>query len=100
MKHLDDVQEAIMCALAIMDVESGFSGRILTDKSFERILKKDKFVEFVTTMYLYCNWRVWATYKHNKELAEKYQSVCDDIDDYIFDNYDKESIAYFVKETD
>ena len=100
MKPLDDVQEATMCALAISDVQSEFSGRVLSDEAFERIVKKDKAIVFVTVLYLYCNWRVWATYKHDKELAKKYQSVCDDIDGYIFDHYDKKAIRYFVQETD
>lgn len=100
MKPLTQEQEAMMCALALNDIESGFSGRVLSDKSFDRIVKKDKFVPFVTVLYLYCNWRVWATYQHDKKLAQKYQSVCDDIDGYIFDNYPKEDIRYFVKETD
>lgn len=100
MKPLDDTQEAIMCALAFRDVQSEFSGRVLDDEVFKRIVKKDKNVVVTTMLYLYCNWRVWATYKHDEKLAKKYQSVCDDIDDYIFDHYDKEAIKYFVKETD
>lgn len=100
MKELNEMQEAMMCALALADTASDFSGRVLSDTAFDQLLRKDKFVELVTVLYLYCNWRVWATYKHNEELARKYQSVCDDIDNYIFDNYEKKDIAYFVRETD
>lgn len=100
MKPLTEDQEIVMCAIAQADIQSGFSGRPLSDANFNHIVKEDKFTLFTTMLYLYCNWRVWMTYDHDEELARKYQSVCDDIDDYIFNNYDKESIAYFVKETD
>ena len=100
MKPLTAEQELVMCAIAMHDVESGLCGRPLGDGEMDCVMKHLRDVTYVTMLYLYCNWRVWMTYENDEELARKYQSVCDEIDGYIFDNYDKDSINYFVKETD
>ena len=93
-------EEARLCAIAYWDEKTGLCGEPVPREAFEDILKNDKDYEFITSYYLYCNWRVWATYKHNTKLAARYQKVCDEIDGYIFDNYDKEAIRYFVAKTD
>ena len=94
------VDEAMLAAIAFHDERSGLIGQPISDDKLNTVMREDKDYPFVTAYYLYCNWRVWATYKHNKELAEKYQKVCDEIDDYVFDNWDEAMIAYFVQKTD
>lgn len=101
MKELDRDMEMMMNALALWDYESGMDA-----KKFRKSIDLDKFMKrmqnemAVTCAYLYCNWRVWATYDHDEELADAYQDICDEIDGYVFDNWDVKKLEYFVKETD
>jgi len=96
----ENEQEARLCAIAFHDERSGLVGKPVPDEALDDLMKKEKDYKFVTDYYLYCNWRVWATYKHNKKLAAEYQKICDTIDEYVFDNWDKNMISYFVEKTD
>ena len=96
----DTAQEARLCAIAYHDERSGLIGEPMTSEKLDELMKHEKDYQFITDYYLYCNWRVWATYQHNKELAKKYQAICDTIDDYVFDNWTEEMISYFVQKTD
>lgn len=69
-------------------------------KRLTEVARKNKNEVYVTCMYLYCNWRVWMLYLKDEELARKYQSICDTIDGFVFDEFDKEKVSYFVRETD
>ena len=93
-------QEARLCAIAWHDERSGLIGKPVADDKLDVLMKEEKDYKFITDYYLYCNWRAWATYRHNEELAKKYQAVCDTIDDYVFDNWGKDMIRYFVENTD
>lgn len=63
-------------------------------------MKKQKSSTMTAMLYIYCNWRVWKTYNDNEELAKKYQVICDNIDDYIFDNWDEGLTSDFLRITD
>lgn len=69
-------------------------------KKLIEFARKNKDEVYLTCMYLYCNWRVWMVYLRDEELARRYQSLCDMIDGFIFDEFDKKKVSYFVRETD
>lgn len=89
-------------AIAIADIMTNLSGKLFGDKyeALDDMVKEMEDEYMTTSAYLYCNWRVWREYKRNNELAESYQKICDYIDDYIFDNWPKNKVEYFVRETD
>lgn len=96
----ENEQEARLCAIAFHDERSGLVGKPVPDEALDTLMKEEKDYKFITDYYLYCNWRVWATYNHNKKLAAEYQKICDTIDGYVFDNWDKDMVSYFVEKTD
>lgn len=100
LKPLTLEQEAALHTIVFMDSTHEFDGKLEEHMELDKVMKECKHEVLTTMLYLYCNWRVWATYKRNEELAKKYQAICDKIDGYIFDNWDKDKIRYFVRETD
>lgn len=98
-KPLDKEQEAAMVALAYFDV----TNRLLKDyKDLLKAFVEKELIVDITTLYLYANWRVWATYEEDKEVARKYQKINDEIDKIVLDEkkFKQEDIDYFVRETD
>lgn len=98
-KSLTREQEAALRAFAILDM----LGTLLTSKDqLLKQFKNEKLIVDITVLYLYSNWRVWATYKRNKEVAKRYQELNNEIDKIILDDkiFDEEQISYFIGETD
>lgn len=89
-------------AIALADIMTNLSGKLFGDNydSLDKMMKEMKDEHMTTSAYLYCNWRVWREYKYNEKLAKSYQKICDYIDDYVFDNWPKNKVEYFVRETD
>lgn len=100
MKPISDRMEQELRALAVFDLANGLKGDAFTDDIIDEFMKNLKDEYATTHLYLYCNWRAWMTYENDIERAKKYQAVCDKIDDYVFDNWDKKKLEYFIKETD
>ena len=102
MKNLDKNLEGAMYEIATLDKLIGYEQTVPAAKKIwipKWLEHKNK--SFITAAYLYYNWRVWATYKQNEEMARAYQSVCDAIDDKIFDEWhNTEELNYFIRETD
>ena len=100
-KHLDNKLEDKKKYIAFMDASSmALTFGVLSKQSIDNaITKKNK--EHITAAYLYCNWRVWKTYKTNEKLAQRYQEVCDHIDALVFDEWKgTKQLEYFIRETD
>lgn len=96
-KQVQQMWQFIMndtCALNIQKINIFSEQYILL-----KLQQKDK--NFITMLYLYCNWRAWHTYKNKPELAREYQDICDFIDARIFDDWrNTEELQYFIRETD
>ena len=98
-KPLNKEQEAAMVALAYFDA----TDRLLEDyKDLLKAFVEKELIVDITVLYLYANWRVWATYEKDKEVARKYQKINDEIDKIIRGEkkFKQEEIDYFVRETD
>ena len=98
-KPLNKEQEAAMVALAYFDA----TDRLLEDyKDLLKAFVEKELIVDITVLYLYANWRVWATYEKDKEVARKYQKINDEIDKIILGEkkFKQEDIDYFVRETD
>lgn len=100
LKPLNDLVEAAILTFAFIEYANDSYGEIEDHFDLDDMMKEHQNEIVITGLYLYCNWRVWATHEHNEELAKKYQKLCDEIDDYIFDNWSKDKIRFFVSETD
>lgn len=100
LKPIGERMEQELRAFAAMDLLDGLTGEAFDDNIIDKFMKELKDEHATTHLYLYCNWRAWATYEGNVEKAKKYQDVCDKIDDYVFDNWSKDKLDYFIKETD
>lgn len=100
LKPISERMEQELRAFAVIDLLSGLTGEAFDDDIIDKLMKELKDEHATTHLYLYCNWRAWATYEGNVEKAKKYQDVCDKIDDYVFDNWSKDKLDYFIKETD
>lgn len=101
MKPLDAETHLSMQMFAMRDVATpAKNNKYLSEEALDKALKdKNKF--YITAAYLYSNWRVWATYKQNADLAREYQDITDYIDDHIFDAWrGTEELQYFIRETD
>jgi len=46
------------------------------------------------------NWKIWDHYKKNKHLAEVYDRLWEDLDNWIFDNKNDDEIHYYIMVTD
>ena len=100
LKPISERMEQELRAFAVIDLLDGLTGEAFDDDIIDKLMKELKDEHATTHLYLYCNWRAWATYEGNVEKAKKYQAVCDKIDDYVFDNWSKDKLDYFIKETD
>ena len=100
LKPISERMEQELRAFAVIDLLDGLTGEAFDDGIIDKLMKELKDEHATTHLYLYCNWRAWATYEGNVEKAKKYQAVCDKIDDYVFDNWSKDKLDYFIKETD
>lgn len=100
LKPISERMEQELRAFAAIDLLDGLTGEAFNDSTVDMFMKELKDEHATTHLYLYCNWRAWATYEGNVEKAKKYQAVCDKIDDYVFDNWSKDKLDYFIKETD
>lgn len=100
LKPISDRMEQELRAFAAIDLLDGLTGEAFSDEIIDEFMKNLKDEYATTHLYLYCNWRAWATYEGNVEKAKKYQDVCDKIDGYVFDNWSKDKLDYFIKETD
>lgn len=100
----DDLREYMYVNMLFEDKNGVDALKALAKEFFEDSSSDDPepAEKVITSLYLYCNWRVFATYKKDKELAKKYQAVCDYIDDNVFDKsgWTEEQKNYFIKETD
>lgn len=96
--EMDEHVQAQMLAVVLADYLCDFD--VPFDEHYIDSTLKNDDPGLATGLYLYCNWRVWATYASDEELAKKYQAVCDNIDDKIFDQWKGEKLDYFIKQTD
>ena len=55
---------------------------------------------YLTELVLVLNWRIFAWYDKNPELAELYNELWEKADMYAMDNLKDEELAYFLQETD
>lgn len=99
-KPISERMEQELRAFAVIDLLDGLTGEAFDDGVIDMFMKELKDEYATTHLYLYSNWRAWATYEGDVEKAKKYQAVCDKIDDYVFDNWSKDKLDYFIKETD
>lgn len=97
--ELDPRVQAVMLSSALCDYITDLKADAFTEGYLKHVLE-EKEPAYATAVYIYCNWRVFATYKSDEKLARKYQAVCDKIDDYVFDHWSKENIRFFVEQTD
>lgn len=100
LKPVSERMEQELRACGVVDLVDGLTGDAFTDDIINTFMKEEKNEYATTHLYLYCNWRAWATYENDVEKAKKYQAVCDKIDGYVFDNWSKDKLDYFIKETD
>lgn len=96
---LDEHIQASMLACALGDYLTDYKGMPFGDGHIDEVLN-DKEPALATGLYIYCNWRVWATHMNDESLAQKYQEICDKIDERVFKEWSKDKIDYFVRATD
>ena len=93
-----NVQGAMLAAV-LGDAVTDFKAEPFKTGYVDKVLNNDEPYS-ATAVYIYCNWRVWATYQTDKKLAQEYQAVCDKMDDYIFEHWSKEDKQFFIQQTD
>ena len=96
---LDGRVQSVMLSVALMDYVTDLEANSLSEGYLKHVLE-DKEPAYATAVYIYCNWRVWAVHSTDEKLARKYQAICDKIDDYVFEHWDKKNVSFFVEQTD
>lgn len=70
--------------------------------TYDRAFKewKDN-VEYFTELVLILNWKIWQHYEQgNKELAQRYDTLWRDTDQYAVDNLKDDDLKYYLRTTD
>lgn len=60
--------------------------------------KKD--IVYVTELAMVLNWKIYEHYGKNNELAELYDKLWRELDEWIIYNHSKANVDYYLKVTD
>lgn len=69
--------------------------------TFHRAFKEWKTnYEYLTELVVVLNWKIWEHYERNETLAQLYNDLWIDADEYAMENLKGEELAYFYSTTD
>ena len=54
----------------------------------------------LTELIMVLNWKIWEHYKTNKKLAELYQTLWEEKDEYAMNTLKGEALSYYLRTTD
>lgn len=57
-------------------------------------------VKYFTELVVALNWKIWQHYENNRELAEIYNDLWMQADEYACDHFTGEDADYYYRETD
>ena len=56
--------------------------------------------EYLTELVMVLNWKIWEHYERNETLAQLYNDLWVDADEYAMENLKGEELKYFYSTTD
>ena len=57
-------------------------------------------VEYLTELVMVLNWKIWAHYENNEELAQVYNKLWQEADTYALENLEGDDLSYFWRTAD
>ena len=57
-------------------------------------------IEYMTELVMVLNWKIAEHYKKNYRLAEMYDELWRDADQWVYDHFDGDDLQYFIRTTD
>lgn len=70
------------------------------NKLVEELKEKYNYKE-LTELVLFLNWKLWETYnKWYIKIAEVYNDIWEETNDYAYENLKDEELKYFIRTTD
>lgn len=57
-------------------------------------------IKFITELAIVLNLKIWQYYQKNDSLAELYDKLWRNVDEYIIENFDDEDLRYYSRITD
>lgn len=69
--------------------------------TYKRAFKewKDNYI-YLTELVLVLNWKIWAWYQKDEDIAKVYNELWLSCDDYAITHLKDEELSYFYRETD
>lgn len=56
--------------------------------------------KYLTELVMALNWKIWEHYESNNELAELYNEIWQQAEDYAYENLEGEELTYFMRTID
>ena len=57
-------------------------------------------VEYFTEIVMVLNWKIWEHYETNRKIADLYNSLWEEAEDYAMNHFKGEDLDYFLRTTD
>lgn len=101
MKTLERVQTTFWMDFSIAEK---FGIRAVKD-TFSRAFNEWKYdIRYITELAMVLNYKIWDTYKQHKALAEVYDELWKQVEDYVYEDenphYTQEEISFYFNVTD
>lgn len=78
-----------------------FFGVSAVQDTYNRAFKEWKNdYKFLTELVMVLNWKIWQHYKTNEQLANVYNNLWMEADEYACDNLEGDELMYFYRITD
>lgn len=70
--------------------------------TFEKNFKQSQYMgyKYLTEFVMALNWKIWEHYQTNKKLAELYNKLWEQADNFACENLKGEELQYFFNTTD
>jgi len=59
-----------------------------------------KNIEYITELVIVLNHKIWQWYEKDEKIARVYNDLYEELDNWVFENFNEEEIQYFLKITD
>ena len=57
-------------------------------------------IEYMTELVMVMNWKIWEHHSENYMLAEIYEGLWRNADEWVFEHFDGDDLQYFLRTTD